>query len=81
MSEGLLEELIALGDLLGGVDVEGRAVFACEGCEVCSVAVERTVAVREWTGIGRGGGDLFLQNLEALCWKCVGLFGNDDPGD
>ena len=43
--EGLLEELEALGDLLGGVDVEGRAVFSGEAGKVDSVTVEGAVAI------------------------------------
>jgi hypothetical protein len=54
----LLEELVAMGDLLGRVDVEGGAVFGGEGGEVDSVAVEEAVAIDEGTGIC---GDLFWQ--------------------
>ncbi len=49
--KGLGEELVAVDYLLGGVDVEGRAVLSGEGGEVGSVAVEDAVAVGE-----RGGG-------------------------
>ncbi len=79
--EGSLEELEALGDLIGGVDVERRTVFFGEGGEAGPVAMERAVAVDERTGIRDGGSDLFLANLGALCWKAVGFFRNDDPGD
>ena len=50
--EGLLEELEALRDLLGGVDVERSAVLCGEGREIGFVAVKETVAVGEGTGAG-----------------------------
>jgi hypothetical protein len=59
--EGLLEELEALGDLRGGVDVEGCAVFFGKAGEASSVTVERAVAVDEGTRIGDGGSDFFWQ--------------------
>ena len=45
MRERLPEELKALGDLRGGVDVERGAVCFGEGGEAGSVAVEGTVAI------------------------------------
>jgi hypothetical protein len=81
MREGLLEELKALDDLRGRVDVKGSAVFGGEGCEVDSVAMKETVAVGKGAGGGLGGSDLLSQSLEALCWKGVGRFRDDDPGD
>src|SRR3984957_19476388 len=82
--EGLGEELKAVGDLVRGVDVEWGAVFGGKGGEVRSVAVEEAIAVGEgsWAGVclGRRGGDLFGQDLGALCGKGVGCFGDDDPG-
>jgi hypothetical protein len=50
-AEGLFEELEAVGDLFGGVDVERRAVFFGEVGEVDGVAVEGAVAVGEGTRI------------------------------
>ena len=51
VAEGLLEELEALGDLLGRVDVEGSAVFFGEVGEIGCVAVKGAVAVGEGTRI------------------------------
>ena len=62
-AEGLGEELVAMADLLGGVDVEGCAVVGGEGCEVDSVAVEGAVAVGEGAGIKLGCGDFICQNF------------------
>jgi len=50
MREGVFEELKALGDLFGGVDVEGGSVFGGESSKVGSVAVEEAIAVGEGTG-------------------------------
>jgi hypothetical protein len=70
--------------LVRRVDVEWGAVFGGESGKVRSVAVEEAIAVVEgtWAGLcfGRRGGDLFGQDLGALCWKRVGGFGDDDPG-
>jgi hypothetical protein len=43
--------------------------------------VEGAVAIDEGAGINRRYGDLFLQTLDALCWKSVRGFGDDDPED
>jgi hypothetical protein len=61
VGKGLLEELEAVGYLLGGIDVERGAVFFGEGGEVDSVAVERAVAIDEGAGIHASGGDFLLQ--------------------
>jgi hypothetical protein len=61
-----LEKLEALGDLFGGVDVEGSSMFGGEGGEVDSVAVKGAVAVSEGAGICLGSGDLFGQDLEPI---------------
>ncbi len=50
--EGVLEELEALRDLLGRVDVERSTVLCGEGCEIGFVAVKETVAVGKGTGAG-----------------------------
>ena len=61
----MFEELEAVGDVLGGVDVEWRTVFGCQSCEVGSIAVEEAIAVGEgtWTGLDLRllCGDLFWQ--------------------
>ena len=49
------EELVAMADLLGRVDVERSAVLGGEGVEVGSVAVQGAVAVGEGTGCRRFG--------------------------
>ncbi len=61
VGEGLVEELEAVGDLFGGVDVERGAVFGGEGGEVGSIAVEGAVAVGEWAGVGLGCGGFLRQ--------------------
>jgi hypothetical protein len=61
-----LEELEAVGDLFGGVDVEWGVVFGGEGGQVHSVAVEGAVAIDKGAGIYPGCGDLFLQELEPV---------------
>ncbi len=59
VGEGVFEELKALDDLLGGVNVERSAIFGGEGGEICSVAVERAVAIDERAWICRCGCDIF----------------------
>jgi hypothetical protein len=65
--KGLLEELEAVGDLFGGVDVEWGAVFGGESGEVGSVAVEGAVAIDEGARID---GDIFVQEW-SLSDNCV----------
>ncbi len=67
VGEGLVEELEAVGDLFGGVDVERGAVLGGEGGEVGSVAVEGAVAVGEGAGIGLGLGGFLRQCSGACC--------------
>ena len=63
------EELEALRDLVGGVDVERGAVLFGEGGEADSVAVERAVAVDEGAGI-REGDAIFFGNTQVLfAWQ------------
>ena len=81
VGEGLFEKLEALSDLRGGVDVEGSAVGFGEGGEIGAVAMELAVAIDEGAGAGGRDSDFLLQNSEALCWKGVGRFRNDNPGD
>ena len=81
MREGGFEELEAVRDLLGGVDVKRRAVFGGQGGKIDFVAVERAVAVSERTGALVFCFGLFGQNLNALCGECIWFFGDDDPGD
>ncbi len=52
VAEGGFEELEAVGDLPGGVDVEGGGVVDGEGGEIDSVAVEGVVAIGEGTAWG-----------------------------
>ena len=59
----MLEELEAVSDLVGRVDVEGGAVFGGQSGEVDFVAVESAVAIGEGARIYLGCGDLFLQDL------------------
>ncbi len=79
--KGLLEELEALGDLRGGVDVERGAVFGGQGGEVDSVTVEFAVAIGERARIDGEWWRFSFANLDALCRKGVGFFGDDDPED
>src|SRR6266702_4313056 len=65
ISKNFFEELEAVGDLRGRVDVERGAVFGREGGEVDSVAVEGAVAIDEGARI-YSCGDLFLQELERV---------------
>ena len=64
VGEGLVEELEAVRDLFGGVDVERGAVFGGEGGEIGSVAVEGPVAVGEGAGIRLGLGGFLRQCSE-----------------
>ena len=66
VGKGLLEELETLGDLFGGVDVEGSLVFFGEGGEVDTVAMEGTVAIGEGAGVLLGCGVFFGQEW-SLC--------------
>ncbi len=59
VAEGVIEELEAVGDLPGGVDVERGAVVGGEGGESDSVAVEGVVAIGEGTGGEVGCGRMF----------------------
>ena len=54
--KGGFEELEAVRDLLGGVDVEGRAVFGGEFGEADSVAVKGSLVVGERAGGWEHGG-------------------------
>ncbi len=78
--EGCFEELEAVRDLPGGVDVERRAVLVGEGGEAGFVAVQGAVAVGEGAGADLVWCCLFSQNLNALCREYEGFFGDDDPG-
>ncbi len=80
VGKGRFEELEAVRDLPGRVDVERRAVLVGEGGEADFVAVEGTVAVGEGTGAELVWCCLFCQNLNALCREYEGFFGDDDPG-
>ena len=87
VAEGGFEELEAVGDLLGGVDVEGGGVVDGECCEIDSVAVKGVIAVGEWTGgkIGCGRmlsrsfrrglrqGSMNFQTPVACKERCTGL--------
>ena len=53
--EGGLEEAEALGDLVGGVDVERGAVGLSEAGEVHAAAVQAAIAVEEGTNGGLPG--------------------------
>ena len=78
--EGGFEELEAVRDLPGRIDIERRAVLVGEGGEASFVAVQGAVAVGERAGADLVWCCLFSQNLNALCREYEGFFRDDDPG-
>lgn len=77
--EGRFEELEAVRDLPGRIDIERRAVLVGEDGEAGFVAVKSAVAVGEWAGADLVWGCLFSQNLNALKLGGILFARNDEP--